>query len=144
MKYLLDTCVVSETRAKKPNAAVMKWLSRQDPGTLYISAVSIGEIKNGICLLGDTRKARELSKWLDELETSFGPRVLSVNVTVAECWGRILAESSRAGAPRPAIDALIAATARVDNLVLVTRNERDMRGTGVELLNPFAGGKAEG
>ena len=144
MKYLLDTCVVSETRAKKPNAAVMKWLSRQDPGTLYISAVSIGEIKNGICLLGDTRKARELSKWLDELETSFGPRVLSVNVTVAECWGRILAESSRAGAPRPAVDALIAATARVGNLVLVTRNERDMRGTGVELLNPFAGGKAEG
>ena len=144
MKYLLDTCVVSETRAKKPNAAVMKWLSMQDPGTLYISAVSIGEIKNGICLLGDTRKARELSKWLDELEASFGPRVLSVNVTVAECWGRILAESSRAGAPRPAVDALIAATARVDNLVLVTRNERDMLGMGVELLNPFAGGKAEG
>ena len=144
MKYLLDTCVVSETRAKKPNAAVMKWLSMQDPGTLYISAISIGEIKNGICLLGDTRKARELSKWLDELETSFGPRVLSVNVTVAECWGRILAESSRVGAPRPAVDALIVATARVDNLVLVTRNERDMRGTGVELLNPFAGGKAEG
>ena len=138
MKYLLDTCVISETRAKKPNEAVMKWLSRQDPDMLCISAISIGEIKNGICLLGDTRKARELSKWLGELETSFGSRVLSVNVTVAECWGRILAESSRAGEPRPAVDALIAATARVDNLVLVTRNERDMRGTGVELLNPFA------
>lgn len=138
MNYLLDTCVISETRAKKPNSAVMKWLSRQDPGTLYISAISIGEIKNGICLLGDTRKARELSEWLGELETSFGSRVLSVNVTVAECWGRILAESSRAGAPRPAVDALIAATARVDNLVLVTRNERDTLGTGVELLNPFA------
>jgi len=138
MMYLLDTCVVSETRAKKPNAAVMKWLSRQDPGTLYISAISIGEIKNGICLLGDTRKAKELSKWLSELETSFGSRVLSVNATVAECWGRILAESSRAGTPRPAVDALIVATARVDNLVLVTRNERDMQGTGVELLNPFA------
>ena len=138
MKYLLDTCVVSETRAKKPNAAVMKWLSGQNPDTLYISVISIGEIKNGICRLGDTRKARELSNWLGELETSFGPRVLSVNVTVAECWGRILAESSCNGTARPAVDALIAATAKVDNLVLVTRNERDMRGTGVELLNPFS------
>ena len=137
MMYLLDTCVVSETRAKSPNAAVMGWLSRQTPETLYLSAISIGEIKNGICLLGNTRKARELSAWLNELETTFGPRVLSVNATVAECWGEILAESARAGKTRPAIDALIAATAKVDNLTLVTRNVHDMEGMGIQLLNPF-------
>ena len=140
--YLLDTCVISETRAKKPNPAVMEWLSRQDPNTLFMSAISVGEIKNGINLLGNTKKAKELSKWLDELVSSFGSRVLSVNTTVAECWGVSLAACSRAGTPRPAIDALIAATAKVDNLILVTRNVRDMQGLGVKLLNPFSAGRA--
>ena len=140
--YLLDTCVISETRAKKPNPAVMEWLSRQDPNTLFMSAISVGEITNGINLLGNTKKAKELSKWLDELVSSFGSRVLSVNTTVAECWGESLAACSRAGTPRPAIDALIAATAKVDNLILVTRNVRDMQGLGVKLLNPFSAGRA--
>ena len=140
--YLLDTCVISETRAKKPNPAVMEWLSRQDPNTLFMSAISVGEIKNGIYLLGNTKKAKELSKWLDELVSSFGSRVLSVNTTVAECWGVSLAACSRAGTPRPAIDALIAATAKVDNLILVTRNVRDMQGLGVKLLNPFSASRA--
>ena len=138
MMYLLDTCVISETRAKKPNPGVMEWLSKQDPNTLFMSAISVGEIKNGICLLGNTKKAKELSKWLDELVASFGSRVLSVNTTVAECWGASLAECSRTGTPRPAVDALIAATAKVDNLVLVTRNVRDMQGLGAKLLNPFS------
>ena len=142
MMYLLDTCVISETRAKKPNSAVMEWLSKQDPNTLFMSAISVGEIKNGIYLLGNTKKARELSKWLDELVASFGSRVLSVNTTVAECWGAVLAACSRTGTPRPAIDALIAATAKVDNLVLVTRNVRDMQGMGVKLLNPFSASRA--
>ena len=140
--YLLDTCVISETRAKKPNPAVMEWLSRQDPNTLFMSAISVGEITNGINLLGNTKKAKELSKWLDELVASFGSRVLSVNTTVAECWGVSLAACSRAGTPRPAIDALIAATAKVDNLILVTRNVRDMHGLGVKLLNLFSASRA--
>lgn len=138
MMYLLDTCVISETRAKKPNPGVMEWLSKQDPNTLFMSAISVGEIKNGIYLLGNTKKAKELSKWLDELVSSFGSRVLSVNTTVAECWGVSLAACSRAGTPRPAVDALIAATAKVDNLILVTRNVRDMQGLGAKLLNPFS------
>lgn len=140
--YLLDTCVISETRAKKPNPAIMEWLSKQDPNTLFMSTISVGEIKNGICLLGETKKARELSKWLDELVASFGSRVLPVNTTVAKCWGATLAACSRAGTPRPAVDALIAATAKVDNLVLVTRNVRDMQGLGVKLLDPFSGSRA--
>ena len=136
--YLLDTCVISETRAKKPDAAVIEWLSRQPPETLYLSTITIGEIKNGICMLGDTKKARALSEWLNELKATFSPRVLSVNATVAECWGEILAANAKSGNTRPAIDALIAATAKVDNLILVTRNIRDMDGMGVKLLNPFS------
>ena len=136
--YLLDTCVISETRAKKPDAAVIEWLSRQPPETLYLSVLSIGEIKNGICMLGDTKKARALSEWLNELQATFSPRILSVNATVAECWGEILAANAKSGNTRPAIDALIAATAKVDNLILVTRNVHDMDGMGVKLLNPFS------
>lgn len=136
--YLLDTCVISETRAKKPDAAVIEWLSRQPPETLYLSTITIGEIKNGICMLGDTKKARALAEWLNELQATFSPRVLSVNATVAECWGEILAANAKSGNTRPAIDALIAATAKVDNLILVTRNVRDMDGMGVKLLNPFS------
>lgn len=138
MTYLLDTCVISETRAKKPDAGLVEWMSRQDSGSLYISAISIGEIKKGICLLGATKKARELLDWLAKLQTAFGRRILSVNTSVAECWGRLLAENARAGRTRPAIDALIAATAKIDGHVLVTRNERDMQGMGVEVLNPFS------
>lgn len=136
--YLLDTCVISETRAKKPDPTVIEWLSRQPPETLYLSTITIGEIKNGICMLGDTKKARALSEWLNELQATFSPRVLSVNATVAECWGEILAANAKSGNTRPAIDALIAATAKVDNLILVTRNIRDMDGMGVKLLNPFS------
>ena len=136
--YLLDTCVISETRAKKPDAAVIEWLSRQPPETLYLSTITIGEIKNGICMLGDTKKARALAEWLNELQATFSPRVLSVNATVAECWGEILAANAKSGNTRHAIDALIAATAKVDNLILVTRNVRDMDGMGVKLLNPFS------
>ena len=136
--YLLDTCVISETRAKKPDPTVIEWLSRQPPETLYLSVLSIGEIKNGICMLGDTKKARALSEWLNELQATFSPRILSVNATVAECWGEILAANAKSGNTRPAIDALIAATAKVDNLILVTRNVHDMDGMGVKLLNPFS------
>ena len=138
MTYLLDTCVISETRAKKPDPTVIEWLSRQPPETLYLSTITIGEIKNGICMLGDTKKARALSEWLNELQATFSPRILSVNATVAECWGEILAANAKSGNTRPAIDALIAATAKVDNLILVTRNIRDMEGMGVKLLNPFS------
>lgn len=135
--YLLDTCIVSETRAKKPNAKVINWLSEQDPNTLFISAITIGEIKNGICALGETKKAKELNEWLEALERDFASRILSVNVTVVECWGETMSAAARQGTPRPPIDALIAATAKVDNLVLVTRNTADMKYTGVKLLDPF-------
>lgn len=135
--YLLDTCILSETRCKRPNRKVIDWLSRQDPNTLFISAISIGELKNGICALGRTKKAQELSKWLAAIETGYSSRILSVNATVAECWGETMAEAAAIGKPRPPIDALIAATAKVDHLTLVTRNTKDMDYTGVKLLNPF-------
>ena len=135
--YLLDTCVLSETRKKKPDPKVMDWLSRQDPNLLFLSAVSIGEIRSGIASLGLTKKARELSAWLTDLEKAFASRILSVNFTVAECWGETMAAAAKARFPRPPVDALIAACAKVDNMTLVTRNVDDMSHMGVKIFNPF-------
>jgi len=135
--FLLDTCILSETRCKRPNPKVIDWLGQQDPNTLFISAITIGELKNGICALGKTRKAHELSDWLCAIENGYSSRILSVNATVAECWGEMMAEAADIGKPRPPVDALIAATAKVDHLTLVTRNTKDMEHTGVRLFNPF-------
>ena len=135
--YLLDTCVLSETRKKKPDPKVMDWLSRQDPNLLFLSAVSIGEIRSGIASLGLTKKARELSAWLTDLEKAFASRILSVNLTVAECWGETMAAAAKAGFSRPPVDVLIAACAKVDNMTLVTRNVDDMSHMGVKIFNPF-------
>ena len=137
MIYLLDTCIISETRLKAPNRGVINWLSHQEADMLYLSAITIGEITNGIARLGATKKAKELIGWLDELQRSFDGRILSIDAKVAECWGRLLSENERVGKPRPAIDALICATAKVYNLTLVTRNVKDMEGMGVKIFNPF-------
>ena len=135
--YLLDTCILSETRKKRPDPKVMDWLSRQDPKMLFLSTISIGEIRNGIASLGQTRKARELLGWLADLEKVFAPRILTVNLTVAECWGETMSVAAKEGFPRPPIDALIAACAKIDNMTLVTRNVEDMSHMGVKIFNPF-------
>lgn len=137
MIYLLDTCIISETRLKMPNLGLVNWLSQQDADMLYLSAITIGEIINGITRLGATKKAKELMGWLEGLQQSFKGRVLPIDAKVAECWGKLLSENERVGKPRPAIDALICATAKVYNLTLVTRNVKDMDGMGVKIFNPF-------
>lgn len=137
MIYLLDTCIISETRLKMPNLGLVNWLSQQDADLLYISSITIGEITSGIVRLGETKKAKELMGWLEGLQQSFKGRVLPIDAKVAECWGRLLAECEAVGKPRPAIDALICATAKVHNLTLVTRNVKDMEGMGVKIFNPF-------
>lgn len=139
MKYLLDTCVISELANRRPNDQVIKWLEKQDPETLYLSFITIGEIRKGIAKRGDDARAQELEKWLQEqILDEFSDRILPIAKEVALEWGRICGESERAGRKRPAIDALIAATASVHGMELVTRNVEDMVGMGVPILNPFA------
>ena len=137
MTYLLDTCVVSERMKASPDRNVLEWLSSVDEDSLYLSAVTIGEIRKGIALLGDTKRAVQLSELLNLIESEYSDRILSYNISVAETWGETVADAERHGFQRSVLDSLIAATAKTDNMVLVTRNVSDMEHMGVAILNPW-------
>ena len=124
-----------------PDQNVLEWLSSVDEDSLYISAVTIGELRKGISLLGDTKRAAQLSRLLDLIESEYSDRILSYNISVAEIWGETVADAERLGFSRPVLDSLIAATAKTDNMVLVTRNVSDMKHMGVAIVNPWENGK---
>jgi toxin FitB len=137
LSYLIDTNVLSELRRKKPDPKVVKWLSARAPTQLYVSVLTLGEIRKGIEQLGvaDAMRKAALLDWLAiELPTYFGQRLLSIDANVAEVWGKLVA---KAGRPLPAIDSLLAATALNHQLVVVTRNTRDFSDMGVEVLDPW-------
>jgi predicted nucleic acid-binding protein len=134
--YLLDTNVLSETRKRQPAAGVADWIVGTPPDRLHVSVLTLGEIEQGIARVrsrGDLHQASTLERWLREVETGFEGRVLPVTLSVAAAWGR-----QQYVRPLPVIDALIAATARVHGLAVVTRNVKDFELAGVQVLNPFA------
>ena len=136
MSYLIDTNVISELRkGDRCDPAVVSWWAKVDEDELWTSALVLGEIRRGIELARrrDPQKAKALEAWLEEVVSGFGDRVLHVDAQVADEWGRM-----NAIRPLPVIDALIAATARANGLIFVTRNGTDVQGVGVEILNPFA------
>lgn len=135
MSYLLDTNVLSEPRRKKPDAGVIEWFAERPASTLYLSVLTLGELRKGVASLEDERRRTALLDWLEtELPAFFAGRVLPIDGEVADRWGRILAA---AGRPVPAIDSLLAATALHHGLTLVTRNVRDVAGLGLEIINPW-------
>ena len=138
MKYLLDTCVLSELTKSRPSAAVLSWLAAQDPKTLYLSSLTIGELKKGIVKRGGDIRARRLERWLaDKVLRFYGDRIIPVACDESLTWGVICGNAERNGSKRPSVDALIAATALTHHMTLVTRNVNDMAGMGVSILNPF-------
>ena len=132
--YLLDTNTVSEARKPRGNVHVKSWLAAASAGDLYLSALVIGEIRRGIERLRrhDPAQAAVFEAWLAALLRDYADRILPVTAAIAEEWGRINVPD-----PVPAIDGLMAATAKVHNLTFVTRNTADVARTGVRLLNPF-------
>ena len=123
---------------QRPNTRVVEWLKRQDSDSLYLSFVTVGEIKKGIAKRGGDARALKLEKWLQTtILGTFADRILPVERNVSLEWGRICGEAERIGRKRPAVDALIAATAFVHKMKLVTRNVDDMTGMGVPVFNPF-------
>jgi predicted nucleic acid-binding protein len=135
MSYLIDTNIISEIRkGERCNGHVSAWYASIADDSLFLSTLVLGEIRKGIELARprDAGKAAALEHWLQEVETAFDGRVLGIDNAVADRWGRIGAIR-----PVPVIDGLLAATALVNGLTLVTRNDRDVAGLGATVLNPF-------
>jgi predicted nucleic acid-binding protein len=135
VQYLLDINILSETRKKNPDPRVIAFLTDTHPSTIYISVLAHGELRNGVALklVADPATAAVLAAWVDGLEFSFADRILGIDAATARVWGELSAQR-----PRPVIDTLLAATAIVHELTLVTRNTSDVQDVDVRLLNPFA------
>lgn len=133
--YLLDTNIISELRRQKPHGAVVAWLQNIEDKDLFISAVTLGEIQAGIEMTRnqDTDKACQLEQWLDLIAGTYN--VISMDASIFRAWAKLMHKTSDTLYE----DAMIAATAKVKNLVVVTRNISDFRSFGVKLFNPFDG-----
>lgn len=136
MKYLLDTSVISEIRKRdRAHPNVARWVARTPVGEIGTSVLVLGEIRHGIELKrrSDPEQARSLDRWFAQMRARLGPRVLAVDEPVAEAWALLGIPD-----PLPLIDALLAATAKVHGLILVTRNVGHLAGVDVPRLNPFS------
>ena len=137
MKYLIDTCVISETQKPSPDRNVLAWFASVRESDLCFSAVVFGEIERGIELLPNGPRKARLVKWLASCHVRYGAQILPFDASVAREWGRLTAKLQKKGLTKPIIDSQIAATALHHDMTLVTRNVKDMESTGVRLLNPF-------
>lgn len=137
MSYLIDTNVLSELRRKQPDPKVVAWMQARPRPALYLSVLTLGEIRKGIERVEDSARKHSLRDWLEvELPHYFVGRLLGIDGPTADRWGRLMAG---AGRPLPAIDGLLAATALQHDLTLVTRNTKDFAGLDVSLINPWEG-----
>lgn len=135
MSYLLDTNVVSETVRREPDVAVIRWLEQVPNEALYVSVLTLGEIRKGCERLPDKKRRERLRVWLEhELPAWFEGRLLTIDLAVADRWGRLLASVGR---PVPSIDSLLAATALHHGLRLATRNVADFAYPELEVVNPW-------
>jgi predicted nucleic acid-binding protein len=135
VSYLIDTNVLSELRRKTPDERVVRWFAHRPAQSLYLSVLTLGELRKGIELLAPSARKLALLDWLEgEIPAYFSGRILPVDGQVADHWGRLLARAAR---PTPAVDGLLAACASRHGLTLVTRNVRDVRPLGVAVLDPW-------
>ena len=136
--FLLDTNCISELVRVKPDPRVLQWMDAADESLLYLSVLTLGEIRKGVAGLPQSKRRTHLESWLElELRSRFSGRILEIEAAVADRWGLLAAEAKRRGKPLSAIDGLLAATALHHNLTIVSRNISDFAGTQVPVLNPW-------
>ena len=138
MRFLLDTCVISEMLRERPDPGVVEWLSGHPEDRLLLSALVVGELVRGVSLLSPGRKRVSLETWIQSLELRFEGRIIAL--TEAECtrWGKLSGALQRKGVSLSMADGLIAATGLAHKLTVVTRNVKDLAPTGVHLVNPWS------
>ena len=132
----MDTNVLSELAKHKPEPLVVAWLRAHEPD-LYLSTITIGELRRGIESLPAGKRKTALQSWFTDLCKRMEGRILSFNTSTAHIWGQKMAAWDKKGTPVASLDSQIAATANRHNLTLVTRNVSDFKNTGVKLFNPF-------
>ncbi len=136
--FLLDTNVVSDLRKPRPNAGLAAWIASADEQRLFLSVLSIGELRIGIAIQSDARKRGALETWLvSDLLSRFQGRILPFDLDVSQQWGRIEGRARLGAGKLPIVDSQLAATAIHHGLTLVTNNESDFSRTGASILNPW-------
>lgn len=139
MTYLLDTCVVSELVKPGPDETMVAWMARVPDEACHLSVITVGELAKGAARLPPSAKRVRLERWIGELISQYGVRIIPVDASVARRWGRLSGELSRKGITTLVGDGLIAATALVHGLKLATRNIADFKPFGVEIVDPWKG-----
>jgi predicted nucleic acid-binding protein len=136
--FLLDTNVISELVKPRPEPKVVSWIEEIDENLLYLSVLTLGEIRKGVAALPQSTRRTALEAWLESgLRLRFSKRILPVDEPVADRWGSLAGQALKDGHPLPVVDGLLAATAIHHNLTLVTRNTGDTAATGVAVFNPW-------
>lgn len=136
--FLLDTNCISELVRVKPDRRVMEWMDAADESLLYLSVLTLGEIRKGLASLAQGKRRTRLETWLElELQARFARRILPIDAPVADRWGLLAAQARLKGATLPVIDGLLAATALHYNLTVVSRNAADFASTQTPVLNPW-------
>jgi toxin FitB len=137
--FLLDTNVISELVKPKAAPKVTTWIDATDEELLFLSVLTLGEIRKGVALLPRSPRRTTLEAWLSkDLPLRFSGRILNIDQKVADRWGHLSALTSAKGGNVAVIDGLLAASAMHHNLILVTRNPKDVAATGVSLFNPWS------
>lgn len=138
MSYLLDTNIISELISKTPNKRVTDFILSLNEESLYLSVITIGEIKAGIEKLDDGQKKEKLLHWLEnDLLVRFYNRIIDIDIEIMLQWGITNTQLKKIGKPLPVMDSIIGSTAQAKNLILLTRNEKDFKNLDIKIINPF-------
>jgi len=137
VRYLLDTCVLSELVKSAPDLHVIQWFEARKAHELCISAMTWGELQRGVTRLPESKRRSELTQWLQQLEIGFENRILAFDQNISKVWAHMTVQAETQGKSVAAFDSIIAATARAHECKLVTRNVRDFANTGIDVFNPW-------